>query len=121
MDLDDIQHYIIFKGISGSHSYGTATSESDVDIRGIFRLPIEHMLSLFNPINQVSDKKSDIQFYELKRYFELAMNANPNIIELLWTPEDCVQYESEVWKKFQENRDLFISLKAYHSFSGYAY
>ena len=121
MNLNDIQPYVIFRTIAGSHAYGTATPESDVDIRGVFRLPNRQMLSLFDSPNQVSDKKSDIQFYELRRYFELAMNANPNILELLWMPEDCIQYENDVWEKLRANRHLFASMKAYHSFIGYAY
>jgi len=121
MNLQQIEPYKIFEVVAGSHAYGTSTPESDRDLRGIFVMPPEHFLSLHNPVQQVSDEKNDITFYELRRYFELAMKCNPNIIELLWTPEDCIVLADPVAQHLIANRDIFVSKRAYHTFSGYAY
>lgn len=111
---------IIFKTIMGSRAYNTYTEESDTDVRGIFVLPNDAFLSMEGTVKQISDDTNDITFYELRRYFELAKDCNPNIIEMLYSPEDCVQLVSPVMELLLENRSLFISKKAYHTFSGYA-
>jgi predicted nucleotidyltransferase len=113
--------YIVFETVSGSHAYGTNTPESDVDIRGIFRLPKESFYALQVPSQQVSDEKHDTTYYELREFFRLAAEVNPNIIELLFMPKDCVRITSPLFGKLIENRDVFISKKAFYTFSGYAY
>lgn len=51
---------------------------------------------------------------------ELATKCNPNIIELLFAPEDCIEITTPLWKKLTERRYEFLSAKAYHTFTGYA-
>jgi len=112
---------IFFECVSGSHAYGLSTPKSDVDIRGFFYHSNNDYLGLVDPPQQVGDKKNDITYYSLKRSFELLMTANPNIIELLWMPEDCVKSKTPLMEKLIENRDLFISKKCFYTHSGYAY
>jgi hypothetical protein len=124
---------IMFSVIAGSQSYGTNTPESDIDLRGIFRIPNGDFLTLNNPTKQVAYREKDkpinlyghesddVTFYELRRYFELASDCNPNIIELLWTPEDCIEHKDPIMDVLLANRHLFISKKAFHTFSGYAH
>lgn len=112
---------IIFECISGSNAYGTNTPASDIDIRGIFIPTKDEIISIKPMIEQVSDKKSDITYYGLKRFFELASENNPNIVELFNIPEDCVQIRHPIMQKILDNRHLFISKKSKHSFSGYAF
>ncbi|MFW5890609.1 MAG: DNA polymerase beta superfamily protein [bacterium] len=123
MQLKDLkkENWIIYECIAGSHAYNTYTKESDIDIRGIFCVPNDFWFSTKPVIQQVSDKTNDVTFYELRRYFELASDCNPNIIELLWIPEDCHIDVKPMMKYLIDNRELFISKKAYHTFSGYAY
>lgn len=113
--------YIIFDAISGSHSYGTNIETSDVDTRGIFRMPKEAYLSFKDIVQEVSNESEDIKYFELRKFLKLASECNPNIIELLFLPEDCITYKTPAMDKLLENRNLFISKKAYHTFSGYAY
>ena len=112
---------IIFSCIAGSHAYGTSTPQSDVDIRGFFVNPSEEHLSLVEPAGQIGDEKHDITYYSLKRAFELLMKASPNMIELLYMPEDCVKIQTPAMDKLIANREYFISKKCFHTFSGYAY
>jgi len=111
---------IIFECISGSHSYATNIETSDIDIRGIYRLSKDDYMSLVAPIQEVSDNKQDIKYYELRKFIDLAKDCNPNIVELLYTPEDCIKFKSPIMGKLLENRKLFISKRAYHTFSGYS-
>ncbi len=110
---------IIFEAIMGSKAYGTSLPTSDIDIRGVFMQPIEDILQ-FGYVEQVSDETNDTTYYELKRFLELASSNNPNIIEILFSPEDCVLKETEEWKMIKTHRHLFISKLCKQTFAGYA-
>jgi len=112
---------IIFETVSGSHAYNTNVETSDFDIRGIFRFSKDTYMSLFMPVQEVSNESEDVKYYELRKFMELAKDCNPNIIELLFMPRNCVRIQTPVMDKLIENRHLFISKKAYHTFSGYAF
>lgn len=121
INLDYIKKHnlIIFDAISGSHAYGTATPSSDLDIRGVFVLPKEEIFGL-GYIEQVNDQKNDIVYYEVRRFLELVASNNPNILELLNTPEDCIRYKHPVFDLILKNSDKFITKQCRNSFAGYA-
>ena len=124
MNLEDLQadNRIIYSVISGSHAYGTANEDSDVDMRGIFIHDPASYLNVFNePEPQISDSKNDITYFSLKRAFELLSKSNPNIIELLWMPEDCIKQKTEIMDEILENKHLFISKECFTTHSGYAF
>lgn len=112
---------IIFECVAGSHAYGLNTPASDKDIRGIFVLPSESYLSISPPSPQVSDTKGDITYYSLMRFMELAALSNPNIIELLFMPDDCIIRSSEYFDLLKKERSCFITRKNYQSHVGYAF
>ena len=95
MTIKDLQDkkLIIFECISGSRAYGTNLPKSDTDIRGVFVLPEKDFYSL-NYIPQVADTTNDTVYYELKRFIELLADNNPNILELLNAPEDCILHSN---------------------------
>jgi hypothetical protein len=70
---------------------------------------------------EINNNSQDIKYYYIRKYFKLAADCNPNIIEFLWSPEDCIKFKDERMQKILDNRNLFVSAKAYHTFSGYAY
>jgi len=111
---------IIFESIVGSQVYGTSHATSDLDIKGIFVLPAANYLSLTMPAPQISDTKGDTVYYALPRFLDLALGANPNIIELLFMPEKCVKVQTPAFELIQKSRSLFITQKAYESHIGYA-
>ena len=111
---------ILFHAISGSRAYGLARAHSDEDIRGIFALPSNGYLSIESPINMVSDERNDIVYYSLRRVMELIKQSNPNIIELLFTPEDCIKFKSPFIEALFQARQEFISLQLYDAFVGFA-
>ncbi len=116
--LED-NNLILFKAISGSNAYGTNTPTSDEDIRGVFILPLDDILG-DTYIPQVSDEKNDVVYYEIKRFLELLRNNNPNILELLNTPEDCIQYKHPLFDLILEQKEIFITKECAKSIGGYA-
>lgn len=112
---------IIFETVTGSHAYGTNTPKSDVDLRGLFILPQSWHLGIKPVPEEVAIEKQDTKYFELKKFVTLAADVNPNIIELLWPPDDCNRVVKWPYEMLRENRRIFLSRKALHTFSGYAY
>lgn len=110
---------ILFKAKSGSHAYGLNTPTSDVDIRGIFIAPKDTFYGLYLP-DQASDDTNDTTYYELRRFVELLSKQNPNIIELLGMPEDCILQKNPLFDRILDNRAKFITRKIRDTFGGYA-
>ncbi len=119
--LSDYRRSIIFESVVGSQAYGTALPNSDKDVKGIYVIPSSGYLSLDPPPTQVSDEKGDTVYYSLARFLELALSANPNIIELLYMPTECIQHRSPSFKILEDNRSIFITKQAYESHVGYAH
>jgi uncharacterized protein len=110
---------IIAEFISGSNAYGTNTPESDTDIRGVFIQPLEDVLK-YGFVEQVSDEKNDICFYELGRFFHLLIGNNPNIIELLDVPADCIIYKHKLYELIEASKAKFLTSRVRFTFAGYA-
>lgn len=119
VDIDYLRknNLIVFECISGSRAYGTHLPHSDTDIKGIFILPKEDFYGL-DYVEQVNNETNDIVFYELKRFFDLLYKNNPNILELLSTPEDCMLYRHPLLAQIQP--EIFLSKLCNPTFAGYA-
>jgi len=109
---------ILLEAISGSIAYGLNLPTSDTDIRGIYICEQEDLFSDNYP-SQINDEKNDIVFYELGRFLELVKSNNPNILELLNTPEDCIIFKHHLFDYILEHKDSFITKSCRNSFSGY--
>lgn len=112
--------WIILECVSGSHMYGLATETSDKDIRGVFVLPTEEVLK-GNYIEQVNDDSQDTVFYEVGRFLHLLEKGNPNILELLNCPEDCIIYKHPDFDTYFPDPKKYLSKQLYNSFTGYAH
>jgi uncharacterized protein len=113
------KNLILFEAVSGSNAYGTQLPNSDRDIRGVFYAPLDLILSGEFP-SQVSDETNDTTYYEISRFLELVSTNNPNVMELLNSPPDCILYKHPVFDIVLENRDKFISKQCGKSFGHYA-
>ena len=82
---------IVYEYKRGSHLYHLNVETSDEDYGGVFVCPIEDLIGLRSGyVEQVSDEKNDTVFYELGRWLELLLKANPTVLESLFAPEDCI-------------------------------
>lgn len=127
MNIDELKNsgLIFYETIVGSTAYGTNTPKSDIDIKGFYWVDSSEYLSLNPPVyqddGQISDNNNDTTYYSLYKAFSLLKNANPNAIELLWMPEDCMQISNDsIMPILFENRKLFITKQAYYSHTKYA-
>ena len=111
---------VIFRGIVGSHAYGTANAASDTDVRGVFVVPSCEYVRLLPPPKQVSDERNDRTYYSLLRFCELMSEANPTTMEMLYLPADCILKTTPAFELLVKNREMFISQRAVESHLGYA-
>jgi hypothetical protein len=119
MTIQDIKqnNILLLECISGSRAYGLHTPQSDTDIKGIFLLNKKMYYGL-EYIEQVNNETNDEVYYELKRFVDLLTKNNPNIIELLYTPQDCILYKNPIINLIKP--ELFLSKLCKQTFAGYA-
>lgn len=109
---------IIFGSVVGSHAYGTNVEGSDVDKKWIYvQSSIDLFVNGYRP--QIEISKDEVA-YELSRFLDLLLKANPTILELLFSPEDCIIYEHPSYDKLKKIRRQFLTKQCRHSFGGYA-
>jgi len=128
--LDDSLSYEV---VTGSHAYGCAVESSDMDISGFCVPPKDYVFphvggavwgfhgTPIKNFEQWINKSPDVTIFNIIKFFNLIINCNPNIIDILYVPEECVLHCDNVGKIVRENRHIFLSKKAFHSFKGYAY
>lgn len=111
----------IFLTVHGSHAYGTNIEGSDVDFKGIAIPPKEYFLTAkrFEQATSPEGTEPDMVVYEIRKFFDLAANCNPNIIEVLFTDPEHYQIKSQAAQNLLDNKKLFLSKKARFTFSGY--
>lgn len=111
---------IIYEYKRGSHLYHLNVETSDEDFGGVFVCPVEDLIGLRSGyVEQVSDEKNDTVFYELGRWLELLLKANPTVLESLFAPDDCIIKSHPIIDEIRKNRDLFVSKQCFQTFYGY--
>lgn len=121
----------IFLAPHGSRAYGTATPTSDYDLKGVAIPPKKYFFGFLERFEQAevkadkSDKtnpeRPDGVIYDIRKFFKLAADANPTLLEMLFMPEDLWLINTQAWRYIYYNRKLFLSQKVRHTFSGYAH
>ncbi|MFK0734927.1 MAG: DNA polymerase beta superfamily protein [Gloeotrichia echinulata GP01] len=130
MKRREVEERTILIGLAGSHGYGLNRPDSDLDYRGVFIAPKRYYLG-FDHIEQkdagwdepgifsVLDGNKDTVIYELKKIIQLLSGANPNVLELLWLYNYPVL--TTVGQHLINHKQLFLSKKVKHTYSGYAF
>lgn len=131
----------VYECRSGSIAYGADIADSsDMDIHAITVPPIEWVFPHVrgNYIPGFSDtpekfehfqqhhidayeKEYDVSIFGIVRFFQLAVDNNPNILDMLWVPDNCVTHINEIGHHIRKNRRHFLHKGSYHRFRGYAH
>ena len=110
---------IMLLGLGGSHAYGTANENSDVDFRGItLNLPSD--LIGLTKFEQYVDDGTDTVIYSFNKMVKLLLECNPNTCEILGLDDDQYLIRSPLGQELRENAGLFLSMRAVRSFGRYA-
>jgi hypothetical protein len=114
----DLEEFIIFRCVMGSQAYGLETQESDTDRRGIYLAPAELQWSLFGAPEQFEDHAAQACYWELQKFLVMALRANPNILECLYSP--IVEKTTPLAEELLKIRQGFLSRMIFQTFNGYA-
>lgn len=116
---------LLFEAVSGSRLYGTYRENSDHDRRGVFLYSHGGFLGLqTEPDTCTSSYRDgntiyDIQHHELKKFCRLALNGNPGMLEMLFTPEHYWIFTAPAWSQFYKARFDFLSRRLIRAYGGF--
>lgn len=131
----------MYEVITGSVSYGVSNDTSDMDVVGFAIPPKDYLFPhlrgevagfstpgpKFEEYQQhhVKDtnaaKQYDLKIYNIVRFFRLAMEGNPNMVDCLFVPRRCILHSTQIAELVRENRHKFLHKGAWPKFKGYAY
>jgi uncharacterized protein len=114
----DLESFIIYRCVAGSRAYGLDNDESDTDRRGIYLAPAELEWSLFDAPEQFEDNEAQSCYWELRKFLIMALKANPNILECLYSP--IVEKVTLLGEELLAFRQGFLSQMIFQTFNGYA-
>lgn len=105
--------------VGGSHAYGLANENSDIDIRGIAVRTAEDILGMhhFDGFNQVTEN-TDIQIYTLDKFVNLALKGNVNVLEILFGDPSNVLLCDGFGRYLLDIKEQFLSNDIYKSLRG---
>jgi hypothetical protein len=109
---------VILSTVIGSRAYGLATDASDVDRRGAYLAPAALDWSLRGAPEQLQDEAAQACFWELRKLLTLALKANPNALECLYSP--LIEVATEAGHELLSIRSAFLSKVLYATYNGYA-
>lgn len=104
--------------VVGSRAYGLATQASDVDRRGVFVAPTPLFWRLAKPPTHIDGPDAERFSWELERFLTLALDANPTVLECLWSP--VIEQATDVGEELRSLRPAFLSRHAHRTFMRYA-
>jgi predicted nucleotidyltransferase len=117
IDHDLFAQHVIYRCVVGSRAYGLEGPESDTDRRGIYLPPADRHWSLYGVPEQLEDHESQECYWELQKFLDLALKANPNVLECLWTP--LVEHTTPLADELLGMRQAFLSKLVYQTYNGY--
>lgn len=79
--------HTIYAAVVGSRAFGLATDDSDTDIRGVYAAPTREFWYLTKPPPHVEGPGPETFSWKVERFCELALKANPNLLEVLHQPQ----------------------------------
>jgi uncharacterized protein len=113
----DLYERVIYRCVIGSQAYGLADGESDIDRRGIYLPRAEEHWSLYGVPEQLENEATQEAYWELQKFLVLALKANPNILECLYSP--LVEKATPLAEELLAMRSCFLSRVVYQTFNGY--
>ena len=119
---DDQEHVdlfdcVVFQCVIGSRAYGLDNAESDVDRRGFFLPPADQHWSLKSVPEQITCDDTQEQYWEIQKFITLALKANPNVLECLFSP--LIERTTPLVDELLSIRTIFLSKLIYQTYNGY--
>lgn len=85
--------------------------------RGIYLPPAELHWSLYGVPEQLENEECQETYWELQKFLVMALKANPNVLECLYTP--LVEHVTPLAQELLAMRERFLSKLVYQTYNGY--
>jgi predicted nucleotidyltransferase len=108
---------VILRCVIGSRAYGLDDDQSDTDYRGIFLPSAELHWSLYGVPEQLECYETQEHYWEFQRFLVLALKANPNVLECLYSP--LIEKATPLAHELLRMREVFLSRLVYQTYNGY--
>jgi predicted nucleotidyltransferase len=82
---------------------------------GVYLPPARLQWSLWEAPEQLEGGEKDECYWELRKFIILALKANPNILECLYTP--IVEYANDLGQELRGMRSRFLSRLVYQTYN----
>jgi len=108
----------------GSHLYGTATEQSDLDTKSVFIPAAKDILlqrvrhAIVAPGAKSADRKNapgavESEAYSLQRYLELLAEGQTVALDMLFAPDSAMLREPDpLWRELQANTGRLVTRRA---------
>lgn len=115
----DVSPFVVYRVLLGSRAFGLNTESSDEDRRGVYVPPADWHWGLVKPPEQAETFQPGVEetIWEVEKFVRMALQANPNILETLWSP--VVLFADETGEELRRIRTAFLSKHLYQTYSGY--
>ena len=141
---DFLSSGVMYETLMGSVAFGVASDTSDIDVYGFCIPPQDEVFphltgeipgfdepkKRFTQFQQahILDESTahpgtieyDLAIYSIVRYFSLCLECSPNVIDSLFTPDDCVLHLTPVGSMVREARHMFLHKGCWPKFQGFA-
>ena len=114
----DLYGHVIYRCVIGSKAYGLDRDGSDVDRRGVYLPPASMHWSVYGVPEQLENPDTEECYWELEKFIKLALKANPNVLETLYSP--IIEHMDPIAVRLRDERSMFLSRLVYQTFNGYA-
>ncbi|MFF0746209.1 DNA polymerase beta superfamily protein [Streptomyces sp. NPDC004111] len=113
-----VRDHSVYSCVMGSRAFGLATEDSDTDVRGVFVAPTPLFWRFEKPPTHLDGPAPEQFSWELERFCELALRANPNVLEVLHSPLPL--HVDDTGRELLSLRPAFLTRQALSTFAGYA-
>jgi len=130
---------VMYETIMGSTAYGVNLVDSDWDMVSYCVPPKDvvfpHMAGIIQGFGrqqqkfvcyqkhhvQTEKREYDLNCYNIVHWFNLVMDNNPNMVDSLFVPRECITHTSRVGEMVREKRHMFLHKGSWYRYKGYAY
>jgi len=117
IDHATLYPHVMYRCIIGSRAFGLDTDDSDTDRRGFYLAPATVQWSLAGAPEQLERPETQETYWELQKFLMMALKANPNVLECLYTP--LIETVTPLAQELLDMRDIFLSRFIYQTYNGY--
>jgi predicted nucleotidyltransferase len=116
--IELVERHTVLAVVVGSRAYGLDGPGSDCDRRGVYAAPTRWFWRLDKPPTHVDGPAAEQFSWEIERFCTLALQANPTVLEVLWSP--LVEQVTDDGRQLLAIRRAFLSRRVADTYGRYA-